>query len=281
MLPPRRTLLVPHLGGIDVGYRSSKATPDLSKPTLVLFNPFTTTADYYIPEFQNNAIQTPMNLLAVEPLGHGKTRLHRGETFTYWDSAVMSLQLLDALGIDKAFVLGTSQGGWIAARMALLAPGRVCGNRLDCQVQQSLTTSQIQGIILIGSSMDSESIRSREAGCWDGSTVCSGLVSLAADFSPAHDFQPGDAYYDFLVEIGFGNNVDKVTKDFWAKTIKDNYQGDEGKRRICMAAVNLSSRDGLHERLPYIRCPVLWLQVCFPSAFDLKLFPNFNHEREF
>jgi microsomal epoxide hydrolase len=65
-----------------------------------------------------------MNLLAIEPLGHGSTSCP-SEHFTYWDSALMALQVMDKLGIDKAFALGTSQGGWIVTRMALLAPDRV------------------------------------------------------------------------------------------------------------------------------------------------------------
>lgn len=110
--------------------------------------------------------------------------------------------------------------------------------------------------------MDTESARSRELGCWDGPTACSGLVTLAADLTPAPaDFEPGKGYYDFLMEIGFGETVSDATREFWAKTIRETYNGDEGKRRICMAAVTLASRDGLHERLPYIKCPVLWLQV--------------------
>lgn len=121
--------------------------------------------------------------------------------------------------------------------------------------------TQIQGIIPIGSSMDSESPRSRELGCWDGPGATSGLVTLGGDFSPVHDFEPGSGYYEFLMDIGFGKTVNQKTKDFWSKTIKTNYSGDDGKRRICLAAVALASRDGLHERLPYIRCPVLWLQV--------------------
>ena len=121
---------------------------------------------------------------------------------------------------------------------------------------------QIQGIIPIGSSMDSESLRSREAGCWDGPTACSGLVNIAGDFTPANDFEPGEGYHAFLMDIGFGKTVDSKTKDFWATAIRENYQGDKGKRRICMAAVNLAGRDGLYERLPYVKCPVLWLQVC-------------------
>lgn len=127
--------------------------------------------------------------------------------------------------------------------------------------RSSLTASQIKGVIPIGSTMDSESPRSRELGCWDGPGATSGLVTLAGNLAPAPDFEPGDAYYDFLMEIGFGKHIDKPTRDFWAKTIRDNYNGDEGKRRICMAAVTLAGRDGLHGRLPYIRCPVLWFQV--------------------
>lgn len=120
-----KTIFVPHLGGIEVGYRLSTATPDPSKPTVVLFNPFTATTDYYRPEFGNTILTGTVNLLAIEPLGHGHTRPKRTPTFTYWDSALMSLQVLEALGIEQAFALGTSQGGWIAARMALLAPEKV------------------------------------------------------------------------------------------------------------------------------------------------------------
>lgn len=124
MVLPRETLRVPHLGGIDVGYRLSSSRPDPSKPTLVLIIPFTTTVDYYLPEFENPALTDKLNLLAIEPLGHGATQT-KSETWTYWDTSIMALQLLQALGIDRAFAMGTSQGGWIAVRMALLAPEKV------------------------------------------------------------------------------------------------------------------------------------------------------------
>lgn len=119
-----KTASVPHLGGISVGYWLSRESLDRSLPFLVLFNPFTTTADYYIPEFKNKSLTEAVNLIAVELLGHGVTQT-KTEQFNYWDSAIMTLQLLDALGIDKFFALGTSQGGWVAVRMALLAPARV------------------------------------------------------------------------------------------------------------------------------------------------------------
>lgn len=129
MLSTAKTVLVHHLGGIEVGFRASRAVLDNTKPTIVMFNPFTTTTDYYTPEFENEALTAIANLVAIEPLGHGNTRAVKTESFTYWDSAIMGLQLLDVIGIEKAFALGTSQGGWIAARMAILAPERVVVSR--------------------------------------------------------------------------------------------------------------------------------------------------------
>jgi hypothetical protein len=120
---------------------------------------------------------------------------------------------------------------------------------------------QVQGLVLLGTSMDAESPKSREFGCWDGPAAASGFIKLAGDLSPQPNFEPGDDYNAFLMDIGYGKNVDAAKKSFWANALKSHYQGDEGKRRICMAAINLATRDGLYERLPYVTCPVLWLQV--------------------
>jgi pimeloyl-ACP methyl ester carboxylesterase len=263
----RQTLKVPHLGGTTVGFRSSASVLDPAKPTLVLVIPFTTTVDYYAPEFEDSTLTNKLNLIAIEPLGHGATR-SGSETFTYWDSALVNLQLLEVLGVDRVFAGGTSQGGWIAVQMALLAPQKVsilfpiyfCSFFL----LKKIIFLQVQGLVLIGTSMDSESPQSRDLGCWDGPAATSGFVKLGADMSPQHDdFEPGQGYYDFLMEIGYGKDLGASLRSFWEETIKTTYQGDEGKRRICMAAINLASRDGLYERLPYVKCPVIWLHVSF------------------
>lgn len=117
------TIQVPHLGGTKAGYAFAREY-DASKPTCVLVNSMCMTSALYKPQFENEELASAMNLLAVEPLGHGATSCP-SEHFTYWDSAITALQVLDAFGIQKAFALGTSQGGWIVARMALLAPERV------------------------------------------------------------------------------------------------------------------------------------------------------------
>ena len=47
--------------------------------------------------------------------------------FTYWDSADDALALLSHLGVEKAFFVGMSQGGFLSLRAALNAPDRVLG----------------------------------------------------------------------------------------------------------------------------------------------------------
>ena len=65
-------------------------------------------------------------MISIDEYGHGGTSGLR-ETITYWDQARMVLQVMDKLELMSAYVLGTSQGGFIATRMALLEPARVSG----------------------------------------------------------------------------------------------------------------------------------------------------------
>jgi len=128
-----KTVRVSHLGGIDAAYQMPQQY-DASKPTLVLVNSFTTSSELYRGQYANKDLTNHMNLISIELLGHGQTRTN-SENFTYWDTATMNLQVLDALGMTgqgkKVFVLGTSQGGWITVRMALVAPDKVCGHSLS------------------------------------------------------------------------------------------------------------------------------------------------------
>jgi microsomal epoxide hydrolase len=119
-----KTVHVPHLGGISAGYALSSNHYDPSKPTAVLINSMCTTVSLYRSQFSDKKLTDAMNLLAIEPLGHGATST-ASEHFTYWDTAIMALQVMEALGIEKAFAVGTSQGGWMVVRMALLAPEKV------------------------------------------------------------------------------------------------------------------------------------------------------------
>jgi len=122
IMAAKTTINVPHLGGISAGYRATAI--DSAKPTLVLINSMCTTSALYDEQFNSKSLTDAVNLLAIEPLGHGATS-SATEHFTYWDTATMALQVMEALNVQKAFVLGTSQGGWMVVRMALLAPEKV------------------------------------------------------------------------------------------------------------------------------------------------------------
>ncbi|KAL4931990.1 alpha/beta fold hydrolase [Aspergillus undulatus] len=237
-MPNTKTIRVPHLGGIDAAYQMPHAY-DSTKPTVVLINSFSTSSELYRAQYSDKKLTDNINLLSIELLGHGQTRTAR-EHWTYWDTAEMNLQVLDALGIEKAFVLGTSQGGWVTVMMALLRP------------------EKIQGILPLGTSLDSETERTRSLGCWDGNALLAPFVKQWTVDSATPDFEPSDEFIVALISSGF-NNCSAEVSDFWRATIKENYRGDEGQKRIRMAATNLAERGGLHLRLPDVRCPVLWL----------------------
>ncbi|KAK3116892.1 hypothetical protein LTR53_002262 [Teratosphaeriaceae sp. CCFEE 6253] len=255
-MPNTKTVHVDHLGGIEAAYQMPHPY-DEKKPTLVLVNSFTTSSELYQSQYANKELNEAMNLISIELLGHGQTRT-KSENFTYWDTAIMNIQVLDALGIKgKIFVLGTSQGGWITTRMALLAP------------------SKITGIIPLGTSMDYESDRTRSLGCWNGPADLQPNIEAWTTDDQTPDFEPSADYANFLIDIGFGKECPKEARDYWVKEIQANYQGDEGRRRIRMAAINLSSRDGLHPRLSDVRCPVLWLHGTADPVYSVS---NAEHE---
>ncbi len=242
------TITVPHLGTSTIGYQLGKPY-DASLPTLVMVNSFTTTVELYRPQFADEKLTATANLLALEPYGHGRTRASY-EQFTYWDSAVANLQVLDALGIPEAFVLGTSQGGWVAARMAMLAPRTV------------------KGIIPLGTSMDSESQRSRDVGCWDGIGFCAPAIAALAE-SVGDDWVIPIELVDAVLKEGFGEDVPPEERAFWHATHQENYAGDAGRERLRISTINLSDRDGLHSRLDSVRCPVLWMHGTADTVYSV------------
>src|SRR5687767_3219658 len=231
-----QTVSVPHLGTSTLGYKFGKPY-DSSLPTLVMVNSFSTSVELYRPQFADAKLSEAANLLAIEPYGHGETRATY-EHFTYWDSAIANLQALEALGISEAFVLGTSQGGWIAARMAMLAPGAV------------------KGIIPLGTSMDYESQRSRDLGCWDGIEFCTPAIDALAE-PVGEDWVIPIELVDAVLKEGLGEDVPPEERAFWHATYQKNYTGDTGRKLVRISSINLRDRDGLRGRLDGVRCPVL------------------------
>ncbi|KAI5863692.1 putative alpha/beta hydrolase [Durotheca rogersii] len=249
-----RTVRVPYLNA-RVGYATSypSSGPDPSKPTVVLINSLCTTAALYAPQLSNARLAAATNLIAVETLGHGETTALascQGEQeeeeedvhFTYWDSARVALQALDKLNVTKAYVLGTSQGGWIAVRMALLAPERILG------------------LVTLGTSMDCESSESRQKGSWDPSPFVTPFLEKWRGATATPDFVVDDNWIQPVITLGFGSAATPATVEYWTDSMRRIYSGDNGRRKVRLLTICLAERDGLLYRLGDIKCPIHWLQ---------------------
>ncbi|OSS44002.1 hypothetical protein B5807_11423 [Epicoccum nigrum] len=232
-----------HLGSLKVGYRLTNNAVDPAKPTLVCINSMCMTTALFDAQFNDTKLTNTLNILAIEPLGHGSTTLPtKASHFTYWDSAAVALEVMGTLGVQKAFLLGTSQAGWIIVRMALLAPERVLG------------------LLPLGTSMDAETAESREKGCWDPVPLLKPFAQNWASAAPTPDFEIDDQWCGMVASFGFGAHATDESTAFWTKILKETYVGDEGRKKARMAVLCLMSRDSLLLRLSDVTCPVYWLQ---------------------
>lgn len=85
--------------------------------------------DHTMWEPQVEALSPRFRCVRWDERGFGRTPAH--EPFTYWDLADDAVGLLDHLGIERAVLVGMSQGGYLALRAALAHPERVSGLVLE------------------------------------------------------------------------------------------------------------------------------------------------------
>jgi 3-oxoadipate enol-lactonase len=106
------------VGDIDVAYTlCGEGHP------LVLIQGLTATLDWWDPEFVE-ALSRRYRVLAFDNRGAGRTEAPEGE-FTIEQLADDTAGLMDALGIESAYVLGYSLGGMIGQELALRHPEKV------------------------------------------------------------------------------------------------------------------------------------------------------------
>jgi 3-oxoadipate enol-lactonase len=94
-----------------------------SGPAVVFSHGFLMDRSMFAPQIA--ALSDAFRCISWDERGHGDTR--SDGSFSYWDSAEDLLGLLDHLGIESAFLVGMSQGGFLSLRGAILKPDRVLG----------------------------------------------------------------------------------------------------------------------------------------------------------
>lgn len=77
-------------------------------------------------EHQVAFLRDEFRCITYDERGWGRTEFD-GEPFTYWDLADDAVALLDHLDVDRAVIVGMSQGGFLGLRAALGHPDRVQG----------------------------------------------------------------------------------------------------------------------------------------------------------
>lgn len=73
------------------------------------------------------AIEKDVWAIAPDLIGFGATITAPGVTYGIREWGAHTLRVLDALGIDKTWLVGNSLGGWIALQLAIDHPDRVLG----------------------------------------------------------------------------------------------------------------------------------------------------------
>jgi 3-oxoadipate enol-lactonase len=92
-------------------------------PALIFSHSFAMNGSMFAPQIE--AFSQRFRCVTWDERAHGAS--FTDGPFTFWDSARDCLALLSYLHIDQATFIGTSQGGFISLRVALLAPSRVRG----------------------------------------------------------------------------------------------------------------------------------------------------------
>jgi len=65
--------------------------------------------------------------IAIDSIGYGQTVVADGTEFGIREWVRHAVRVLDALGIEKTWIVGNSLGGWLALQFAIDFPGRILG----------------------------------------------------------------------------------------------------------------------------------------------------------
>ncbi len=200
------------INGISINYNDSGG----DKPVVLFSHGFM--MDHTMFDQQVAALSEDYRCIAWDERGFGDTKA--GGSFTYWDSANDAIALLDHCGVDKAVLVGMSQGGFLSLRAALAHPERVAG------------------IVLIDSAADADDAETLAG--YEGM-----IAALTGD---------DDAVWEATAEgvAGLILGTPELIADWVPK-----WRARRGSSELDITAAALLGRDDVSDRMSEIRCPLL------------------------
>ncbi|KAF8249259.1 alpha/beta-hydrolase [Wilcoxina mikolae CBS 423.85] len=177
-------------------------------------------------------------MIAVDIHGHGDTTGR--DEFTFWDTATDIALLLENFNIRNVVICGTSQGGFVATRLALHRPDLV------------------KQIVYAGSTLQLETPESY-----------AGITHLTTGFPYVKE------NLGLIMQAGFG--VDPFAENatareaeagkHWISVWNERYSGTPEKEALMQKAVKqLLQRDDIVPRVPELRTMVDVMHVSFARA---------------
>lgn len=197
-------------------------------PVLIFCHSYGMRAEMFAPQLA--AFGATHRCITWDQRAHGASPAQHA--FTFWDSAKDLLALMDHLGIEKASVIGTSQGGFVALRAALLAPER------------------IQAVGALGSSADVEPEATKAA-----------YQPLKEAFLAGSLLHPPTQAIEVMAAVCFGPEFDGTP---WKRTWES-----WGRDQFRFAFDALIGRDGIIDQISEIRCPTLVMHGAKDAAYPV------------
>lgn len=117
--------------------------------------------------------------------------------------------------------------------------------------------------------MDAETDRSVRLGCHNLQESLTPFVENLQSVNSTPTFKPSDDLVELVLKSGF-NDVPNEDYEFWARSLRRVWSGDDGRRRARMCVLNLRDRDGLHGRLFDIQCPVLRMHGTEDAIYSVR-----------